>query len=192
MRMLLAIVGLAFLTFTSGAAAQIGTSGASSAERFTAVALGAGGPLTSPVATNLEIVIERWSTEAERRRLLDAIKTGQTTALEVMRDLPPVGYVRTPGTLRWSLHYAHEMQGEDGGRRVFLGTDRPISVAEEIVQPRTIQYPFTFIEMRLDGGGNGEGKLSGATRVIASADGRHIQLENYDVQPVELTQVRRQ
>jgi hypothetical protein len=191
MRVLLAIVGLAALTFTT-AAAQIGTAGIGSGERFTAIALGAGGPLTSPVAARLEIVIERWSTEAERRRLLDAIKTGQTTALEVMRDLPPVGSIRTPGNLRWNLHYAHETRGEDGGRRVFLGTDRPIGVAEEIVQPRTIQYPFTFIEMRLDGRGNGEGKLSGATRMIASADGRYVQLENYDVQPVELTEVRRQ
>lgn len=192
MRAPTAIVGLISLLFTSAATAQVGTTGTGSREKFTAVALSAGGPLTSPVATNLEIVIERWSTPAERQRLLDSLKVGQNTALEVMRDLPRVGYIRAPGNLGWDLHYAHQTPGEDGGRRVFLGTDRPISIAEEINQPRTIQYPFTFIEMRLDDRGDGEGKLSRATRVIASADGRFVQLENYDVQPVELTEVRRQ
>jgi hypothetical protein len=180
------------LLLTSGAIAQVGTRGSDGREKFTAIAMSAGGPLTSPVATNLEIVIDRWSTAAERQRLLDSLKVGQNAALEVMRDLPRVGYIRAPGNLGWDLHYAHQMPDEDGGRRIFLGTDRPIGIAEELAQPRTIRYPFTFIEMRLDQRGDGEGKLSRATRVIRSADGRFVQLENYEVQPVELTEVRRQ
>jgi hypothetical protein len=192
MRTLIAIVGLVSLVFTSGATAQVGTTGSDGPEKFTAIAMSAGGPLTSPVAANLEIVIDRWSTAAERQRLLDSLKVGQNAALEVMRDLPRVGYIRTPGNLRWDLHYAHQMPGEDGGRRIFLGTDRPIGIDEELAQPRTLRYPFTFIEMRLDRRGDGEGKLSRATRVIASADGRFVQLENYEVQPVELTEVRHQ
>jgi hypothetical protein len=179
------------LFFTAAAAAQVGITGHDAREEFTAVALSPGGPLTGAVAGNLEIVIERWSTDAERQRLLEAIRKGQNAALDVMRDLPRVGTIRTPGNLAWDLHYAHQAAGEDGGRRIFLGTDRPISFAEEVNQPRTIRYPFTFIEMRLDDRGEGEGKLSRATRVIASDDGRFVQLENYDTQPVELTEVKR-
>jgi hypothetical protein len=160
-------------------------------DAFTAVALSTGGPRTSPVAAQLEIVIDRWSTEAERQRLLDAMSRGQSAMLDTLQDLPRVGYIRNPPSLGWDLHYAHAVPGEDGGQRIFLATDRPISIWEAINRPRTIEYPFTFIEMRVDDEGEGEGKLSRATRIIASNDGRHIQLEHYATQPVELTEVRR-
>jgi hypothetical protein len=160
-------------------------------EEFTAVALSAGGPRSNPVAGNLDIVIERWSTEAERQRLLSTLGKGQNAMLETLRDLPRVGSIRTPGNLAWDIHYAHQMRGEDGGRRIFLATDRPISISEAINRPQTIDYPFTFIELRVDRHGEGEGKLSRATRVIASEDGRFVHLENWEHQPVELSHVKR-
>lgn len=188
------IMGLLWLVGLSSASviAQVGTTGTSGREAFTAVALSAGGPVTTPVAANLDIVIERWSTDAERRRLVEALKQGQSAALEVMRELPRVGFIRTGSNLGWDLHYAHQTPGEDGGRKIFLGTDRPISFAEEVNRPRTINYPFTFIEMRMDGDGEGEGTLSRATKVTASDDGRFVQLENWGVDPVMLTEIRRQ
>lgn len=42
--------------------------------------------------------------------------------------------------------------------------------------PRTIEYPFTFIELRMNGRAEGQGKLSLATKVISSD--RIVQLEN--------------
>ena len=176
-----------FVLMAAGGAAQNESSGR---EEFSAVALSAGGPRSNPVATQVDIVIERWSTEAERQRLLSALAKGQNAMLEALRDLPRVGSIRTPGTLAWDLHYAHQMRGEDGGRRIFLATDRPVSAWEAINQPRTIDYPFTFIELRVNKSGGGEGKLSRATRVIASGDGRFVQLENWETQPVDLTQVK--
>ena len=169
--------------------AQSGPSG--NREEFTAAALSAGGSRSGAVATNVDIVIERWSTAAERQRLIDSMRKGQSAMLETLRDLRAVGTIRTPGNLAWDLHYAHQMPGEDGGRRIFIATDRPVGVWEAINQPRTIDYPFTFIELRVDPSGAGEGKLSRATRVIASSDGRFVELENWSNQPVELTQVRR-
>ena len=160
-------------------------------EEFTAVALSAGGPRSNPVAGNLDIRIDRWSTEAERQRLLSTLGKGQNAMLETLRDLPRVGSIRTPGNLGWDIHYTHQMRGEDGGRRIFLATDRPISISEAINRPQTIDYPFTFIELRVDRHGEGEGKLSRATRVIASEDGRFVHLENWEHQPVELSEVRR-
>jgi hypothetical protein len=154
------------------------------------VALSTGGPRTSAVSTNLEIVIERWSTDAERDRLLNAMRRGQDAMLETLRDLPVAGYIRNPPGLAWDLHYAHSVPGEDGGRRIFLATDRPIGIWEAVNRPRLIDYPFTFIEMRVDDDGHGEGKLSRAAKIIASENGRFVQLERYATQPVELTQVR--
>ena len=41
-----------------------------------------------------------------------------------------------------------------------LATDRPISFWEATHQPRTIDYPFTVIQMELDREGHGKGTLS--------------------------------
>ena len=50
-----------------------------------------------------------------------------------------------------------------------LATDRPIGFWEAVRQPRTIQYPFTVIQMEIDRDGIGKGTLSYATKIIARA-----------------------
>ena len=73
-----------------------------------------------------------------------------------------------------------------------LITDRRIGFWEASRQPRSIDYPFTVIELRLNGDGEGEGKMSVATKIIADKQSNTIVLENYDLQPVLLTSVKRE
>jgi hypothetical protein len=180
-------LSIAVLTLTSGFAAT-DSRAANGRLSCTAFAVSTGGPVSSPVATQVDIVVERWSADAERRRLIEAMKESQGAMLETLRDLRRVGSIRTPGNLGWDLHYAHETPGEDGGRHIVIATDRPMPIWEVANRPRTVDYPFTFIEMRLRDG-EGEGKLSLATQVISSRDGRFVQLENYDTQPVQLNRI---
>ena len=158
-------------------------------EEFTAIALSAGGPRSNPVSTSLDIVVERMSTEADRQRLLAALPKGQDGLLDVLRELPRVGSISTPGQLGWDLRFAQSTRDEDGGRRIFLATDRPIDVWEQASGLRTLDYPFTFIELRVNDAGEGVGRLSIAARVLATRDGRFVQLENWDSE-IRLTEVR--
>ena len=160
-------------------------------EEFSAVALSTGGVLTNPVAAQVEIDISRFSTAEERQRLVATLGKGQRAMLEVLRDLPRVGSIRTPGELGLSLHYAHQTPGPDGGRQIFLATDRPIGFAEEWYSSRTVEYPFTFVELNVSNRGEGTGRLSIAARVRASRDGRFVYVENWDTAPINLTQVKR-
>ena len=52
---------------------------------------------------------------------------------------------------------------------------------------RSLDYPFTVIELHIKPNGTGEGKLSIATKVVAK--GNTIELENYAYQPVLLQNV---
>jgi hypothetical protein len=61
---------------------------------------------------------------------------------------------------------------------------------EAVRQPRTIQYPFTLIQMQIGSNGEGKGTLSYATKIVARGD--VVELENYATQPVMLTEVRSQ
>jgi hypothetical protein len=160
-----------------------------SPERYTAMAVNMDNGRSSAV----DIVVERWSPEAERQRLLSTlIEKGPEKLLDVLQDLPRVGYFRTPESVGWDLHYAQKTPLEDGGDRVVLGTDRRINFWEAANRPRSIDYPFTVIEMRLNKDGEGEGKMSLATKVTIESDNRTIALENYGTQPVLLQSVKRE
>ena len=132
--------------------------------------------------------VERWSTEAERGTLIRTLmKDGPNALLDVLQDMKSVGTIRTPDSLGYDLRYAHQEPGEDGGRRIVLATDRPISFWEARNQPRTIDYPFTVIEMQIGRDGEGKGTLSYATKIIAR--GNTIELENFASAPIMLTRV---
>jgi hypothetical protein len=57
---------------------------------------------------------------------------------------------------------------------------------------RSVDYPFTVIELNVQKSGDGDGKISVATRIIPDKGGRIVTLENYDIQPVLLTKVTRE
>jgi hypothetical protein len=164
------------------------TSGAP--ERFTAFAVNMGnvGPTQSGT---VEMVVTRWSTESERGILIAALLDhGPEVLLNKLRDIRPVGYIRTPNSIGYDLHFAQDTPGEDGGRRVILATDRPISFWEAANQPRSIEYPFTLIELHLHHDGEGEGKMSIATKIVGNKEFNLIELEDYATQPVRLMAVR--
>lgn len=184
------IAVLVALLVSGLSASESQNSGSDSRLACSAFAASTGGPRTRPVATVVDITVERWSTEAERRRLVEALKQDEDALLDRLRGLPRVGFIRTPSALGWDLHYAHVRPADEGGQHVVIATDRPISIWEAVHRPRSIDYPFTFIELRLDREGRGEGKLSLATRVISSSDGGSVQLENYAAQPVQLNEVK--
>jgi hypothetical protein len=62
--------------------------------------------------------------------------------------------------LGWTLHYAWNVPDGDGGQRIVLATDRYVSMWEAQNNPRTMDYPFTLVEIRLDKSGEGVGKAS--------------------------------
>ena len=93
---------------------------------------------------------------AESERVAEVLTTkGADAALETLRSMKPVGRISTPGNLAYNLHYAYQEPMPDGGRRIFLATDRPISFWEAVNQPRVSNYPFTFIELQMNGKGQG-------------------------------------
>ena len=175
-------LSLAAILTSGGATAQSNAQ----PEEFTATAivnnnLGAG-------AGRVIVRVERWSSEAERARLTAALAKGPDALLDALRDLKSVGTIRTPDSLGYDLRYAHQDPGEDGGRHVIIATDRPIGFWEAANQPRTINYPFTVLQMELDKSGGGKGTMSVATKIIV----RHntVELEDFASSPVMLNDIR--
>jgi hypothetical protein len=160
-------------------------------ERYTAMAVNMGAPVRWSTLT-VEMTINRWSTDAERDRLVGVLSDkGPEALLEALRRIPRVGYIRTPDSIGYDLHFARKMPGEDGGERVVLVTDRYVTFWEAANRPRTIDYPFTVIELRLRADGEGEGKMSLFTKVTVDPRTKVITLEDFGTQPVLLQSVRK-
>jgi hypothetical protein len=158
-------------------------------ERFTALAVN----LERGTSGQVEFAINRSSTEAERDRLISTLMDqGPEKLLDVLRGMPRVGYIRTPESVGYDIHYARRAPLPDGGEQVVVVTDRRIEFWEAANRPRSIDYPFTVIELHLNPDGEGEGKISVATRITADRQNRIITLENYSTQPVLLRSVKRE
>lgn len=167
--------------------------------RMTAWAVNMSNIATGANAT-IDIRVDRWSTPQEREQLITTfLNKGQDALLRALQKAPVKGRMRIPGymgpdphnyRLGWDLRYAWEFPGEDGGRRIVIATDRYIGFWEARNQPRTVDYPFTFIEIRLNPDGKGEGKLAAATKLTFDRKKNTVELENYSTEPVRLQNVR--
>jgi len=104
-------------------------------ERFTAAAINT----NRGAAGNIDIQVDRWSSDAEHDKLINALTTkGADKLLDVLQDLPVKGNFRAPGQLGWDIRYARHYPTDEGGERVVLATDRPIGFLEQANQPRSI------------------------------------------------------
>ena len=158
-------------------------------EKYTAFAVNISNITPRAKASPVDITINRWSTDEERDRLMSAFREkGQDGLLSALQKMPVVGGINTPGSLRYDIHFARQKPGAEKGKDVFLMTDRYISGFEAINRPRSIDYPFTLIQLQLDKEGKGVGKASIATK-ITQTDEHTIELEDFASQPVMLNDV---
>jgi hypothetical protein len=167
------------------AAAQAGA-------KYTALAVNMDAP-TGQVATPVDIVVERWSTDAERDRVMNALlEGGQDKLLAVVQSLPRIGSLYTAGSTGVALRYARHGVEQNGSDRVLIVTDRPISFGEARERPRTMDYPFAIVDMRISSNSRGEGRLLYGAKMGIDKQTNQIVLENFGAQPIALNDVRRQ
>ncbi len=160
-------------------------------DRFTATVTNMSNVGPSGVIGQLDIIIERYSTEDERNRFLAVLtERGPEGLLEAFQKAPSVGRLSAPGSVGYAIRFAHQFEGEDGGRRIVIATDRLMSFLEARNRPRTVDYPFTVVELRMDGDGKGEGRASFYAKVDVDKRNNTIILENFASQPIDLMNVR--
>ena len=167
---------------------------------ITAMAVNMSNVGTSAVNQVVEITINRWSTPEERTHLIRTmIDKGEKALLSELQKTPSHGRFAIPGwvgpdphelRLGYDLHYAWQTAQPEGGRRIVIITDRYIGFEELRARPRTVDYPFTLFEIRVDKNGNGDGKMAVATRITFDKGKNTMELENYSSEPVRLQSLK--
>ena len=148
----------------------------------------------------LDIRVNKWSTEAERQQLISTfLDKGQDALLRALQKAPEKGRISIPGRrgpdptqtrLGWNLRFAMQTPLDDGGTRILIATDRYMTFEEVRNQPRSYDYPFTFLDIRLKSDGTGEGKMAVATQLQFDKKKNTIVFENYSSEPVRLQNVK--
>lgn len=158
---------------------------------------------TTPTARNaqtVDIQVNSWSTPEERDQLIGVmLEKGPNDLLRALQKQSEKGRFRIPGwvgpdphqlRMGHDIRYAWQVPLENGGRRITLITDRYIGFQEARSSARSMDYPFTLIQIQVDSKGEGEGKFAVATRIEFDKKNKRIELENWSSEPVRLNEVR--
>ncbi len=147
----------------------------------------------------IHIRVHKWSTAPERQKIIPTmVEKGQNKLLDLLQDLPTKGRLSFPTLqgpdpmnmrLGWPVRYAWTTPLPDGGHRIIVALDRYMSFWEVRNQPRTVDYPFTLIEVHMPKEGKGEGKMAFETKITFDKKKNNIELENYSTEPVRLNQI---
>jgi hypothetical protein len=139
----------------------------------------------------LDIVIERWSTPEEISSLRAVmLEQGDDRLLSALQKTKPrCGYVRTSTSLGWDVYFARETPLPDGGRKIVLASDRPVSMWEARNAGRSMDYQFSLAEIRLPKEGKGEGKAIPYAQLTFNQATNVLEIENYQREPVRLNEV---
>jgi hypothetical protein len=180
------LAAVACVPVTLGAA---GARADDAAARFTALAIVQGGP---GAAVPVTIVINKWSSDADRDRLLTTLtEQGSKKLLDALSDMPQIGSIASPGSVGIQIRFARQSTLPGGGQHITLLTDRPMGFLEAANMGRSTDYPFAAIDLKILPDGSGSGTASLATKISLDRDTNTIVLENYTIQPVQLTGVKR-
>jgi len=181
------IVGVAMLAVAAPISAG---KGSDTHEVFTASAISLGGPQPATVG-RISFSIDRWTTADDDKKLQLALRDGRSKdVVEALQDLKSVGRISTPGSIGYPLQYAAQDMLPDGSRHIILMTDRPMSFAEVWDQPITVDYPVTYIELKVDKHGKGSGKMMIASKLTQTR--KLLVVEDWAVQPIQLNDVKKQ
>jgi hypothetical protein len=148
--------------------------------------------LNDRVRTNtIDIVIERWSKPEETASLKAVLveKGGDKLLSALQKVKPRCGYARTSTSLGWDIYFANEVPLPDGGRKIILASDRPVSFWEARNSGRSMDYEFSLVEIRLPAEGKGQGKAIKAAKVGFDKEKNTLEIENYQREPVRLNEV---
>jgi len=169
-------------------------------EKFSALGYlpsGAGMRMVGAGSTmNLDLYIDRYSTNQEANLLAGAlIEGGNDALLKSLEKVKRIGKIQLTGRVGfYDLKLIRSRPISGGGRQIIAVTDRPISGFEMYAGSRSQDYNFGVIQIVLKP--NRKGKERGTGTMIYAAKiklikGKTIQIENYGVSPLQLRNVRK-
>ena len=115
-------------------------------ETFGATAMGEGTYFGKTF--NVTIIIEQYSTAEDQQVLLEAFQqSGNQGVVNALSKMGSKGHIAITGTLGYDISYVREFPMANGGRKIRLVTDRPITFGEAWTDSRSTDYNLSALEL---------------------------------------------
>ena len=137
---------------------------------------------------NVNIHIDQFSTQHDRKTLIDALKrSGQDGLINALEHMKGKGRLSTPYGVGNEVKYIIELSPDKGRRHVRLVTNRRISFGEAYSSTRSKEYSVGAVDLFLTPDGKGsEGTVLPACKLKVDNITQQIEVETYQ-NPWKLT-----
>lgn len=120
---------------------------------------------------------------------LEIIREGKKGELRrVLEKVKGIGRINADGRVGTEMAVVRERQTENG-KLINIVTARNLPFIELYISGRTVDYPFSVVQLMVDENGKGQGSVILAARIRFNAEGA-LEIESYGLQPFQLVNVR--
>jgi hypothetical protein len=137
-------------------------------------------------ASKIEIELYRWTTHAERQKILDVIAAGDAKKTRAaLDDLEHIGRIRMPGQQGYELVYAWQVE-EGGKKSIVFAMNRPFMSVPGATMGNSVDF---LVGVGVIDPAAQTGVIAPAIELAIKPDGR-IDVSESAADPVKLTNVK--
>lgn len=157
-------------------------------ESYSGVAMGTGG-VTGGRAMPFDFRISRYTTDEEVQKFAELVKEKGPDALRRALEKEDVGQINVTGRVGNQIAVARKRQvGPD--TVITLATARNLPFVELYHSGRSVDYPFGFVQVRLNAKGEGSGQIIAAAKIRFNKKAGKYEIESFGNQYVKAVNVR--
>jgi hypothetical protein len=156
--------------------------------QFAATAFGQAGSMSGK-SFGVNVYITGWTTDQQVQDFVSVLKEkGPDGLVSAMEKTSDVGRISPTGFVGSGFRFARIRPTADGGFRIVMVTNRPMSFGELYRSGRSTQYQFGIVVLNVDKNGKGTGTLAPVCRIKFNKK-NELEIENYGQKPFRLANV---
>jgi hypothetical protein len=157
---------------------------------YSGVAIGTGGSVGGKTIS-FDFRITQFTTDEELQNFAQLVKDQGTDALRRALEKEDKGRINAVGSTGNQIAVARKRQ--DGSETIItIVTARTMPFVELCRNGRTTDYPFGYLQVRLDATGNGNGQIMAAAKIRSDKKKGQYEIESFGNQYIKATNVRPQ
>jgi hypothetical protein len=157
-------------------------------EAWSAVAIGTGGGVGGKTI-QFDFRISKYTTDEEVDKYAELLKEKGPEALRRALEKQDVGRINATGRTGNQIAVARKRQ-EGSETVITMVTARNMPFIELYQSGRSTQYPFGFLQVRLNEKGEGAGQIMAAAKIRFNQKKGHYEIESYGNQYIKAVNVR--
>jgi hypothetical protein len=159
--------------------------------QYSATAIGQSGAAAGK-SFGLTVYVQELTSDGEIQELASTLKhKGQDGLVSALEGIKDKGRVAPTGSVGTGMRVVRIHPTKDGGQRIVLATNRPISFPELYNSTRSTNYKIGIVVLNVDKDGKGTGTFSPLCKVKFNKQ-NELEVEHYGQKPFRLANVYRQ